>query len=260
MWIYGVIGLAAAAVCAFLAYRLRALHRDIVTTETSTIAELHGLHGAAAQAAGVGYFVQKCEIAGAAMPAPAGSLTSEISGAECVWHKHVVTRKYWTSESQRDSNGRTRERRVQREERVAEQETGEAFLVDDGTGQLLVRPAGAVEHMTKTVDRFEPHEERAQGTELAVGGFKLRLPSRRREGTIGYQHEEWLVRPGEEVYVLGEVSDASGTLTIEKPDLVSMKDEETLLREGRRRLRLLAAAGALSGALGSTFVLLHVLG
>lgn len=72
----------------------------------------------------------------------------------------------------------------------------------------------AVEHMEKVVDRFEPHEDRRDRTELSIGKLNLKLSTKEREITIGYQYEEWVLRPGRRLYVLGEAGDSSGGLWI----------------------------------------------
>ncbi|WP_053204495.1 GIDE domain-containing protein [Jiangella muralis] len=230
----------------------------MITTETFTAQELRTLQAAAAEAAGPGVFRQSCELAGIAQPSPSGAMKSEISATECVWHKHVVTRKFWETERKRDSNGNYRNRRVEKKEQVADQESEQPFLVTDETGSVLVHPGRAVEGVEKTVDRFEPHDEEEERTELSIGSFSLSLPKTQREGTIGYQYEEWVLEPGRKLYVLGEVSDASGELAIEAPTLVSTKDEETLLQETRSKQRLLLIGAAVAAVAGCVLIVVGV--
>ena len=259
MWIAGLIALAVAGFCGYLILKARKRQRKMITTETFTAQELRTLQTAAAEAAGPGVFRQQCEVAGTAQPSSSGVLKSEISATECVWHKHVVTRKFWETERRRDSNGDYRNRRVEKKEKVADRESEQAFLITDETGSILVHPGKAVEGADKVVDRFEPEDEKEERTELSIGSFSLSLPKTRREGTIGYEYEEWVLKPGRKLYVLGEAGDASGDLAIEAPSLVSTKDEETLLRETQSKQRLFLLGGVVAAVVGVVLIVIDVL-
>ncbi|WP_116949447.1 GIDE domain-containing protein [Jiangella endophytica] len=259
MWLVGLVLLGVAGFCGFLVVRARGRQRQMITTDTFTAQELRTLQAAAAEAAGPGVFRQTCEVAGTAQPSASGALKSEISATECVWHKHVVTRKYWETERKRDSNGNYRNRRVEKKEKVADRESEQPFLVTDETGSVLVHPSRGVEGVEQIVDRFEPHDEKEERTELSIGSFSLSLPKTQREGTIGYQYEEWVLEPGRKVYVLGEAGDASGELAIEAPTLISTKDEETLLRESRSKQRLFLLGATVAAVAGIALIVIGVL-
>lgn len=260
MWIVGLVALAVAAFCGYLFYKARNQRHEMITTETMTAQELTSLQAAAAEAAGPGAFQQKCEVVGVAEPGPSGTVKSEISATECVWHRHVVTRKYWTTERRRESNGTYRTRRVEKEETVAERESQDPFYVRDSTGTVAVRPVtGALAHMRQVVDRFEPHTEAKEGTTLSIGGLNLSLPATQREGTVGYKYTEWVLTPGTNVYVLGVAGDASGELTIDNPTLVSTKNEETLLADAKRKALLMAGIAVVAAVAGVVLILVDVI-
>ncbi|MGW5358818.1 GIDE domain-containing protein [Actinopolymorpha pittospori] len=239
MIVVGVIALAAALGCAYFAWRARGRQHIMVTTETYAARDLHALALAAAQAVGPGAFRQRCEVAGPVAADVSGPLRSEIGDAECVWHRHVVTRKYWHTDH--DSNGRPE--RVEREEQVAERSSGAGFLVTDPSGAVLVhpgktRPDGAL----KVVDRFEP------------GNAPNGDPD-----TIGYHYEEWALAPGEQVYVLGEASDATGELAIVEPSIISTRSEVDLLRRTRLHEKAFSVATAAGVVLGPVLILVGAL-
>ncbi|NED99741.1 E3 ubiquitin ligase family protein [Phytoactinopolyspora halotolerans] len=260
LWIAGLVALVVAGYCGYLVYTSRRRQHEMITTETLTAQELQTLRDAAAEAAGAGYFQQKCEVVGKAEPGPAGTITSEISTTECVWHRHVITRKYWTTERRRDSNGNYRTRRVEREETVATRESEEPFHVRDHTGTILVRPkAGTFEHMRQVVDRFEPHDDSAEGTTLSLGSFSFTLPATRREGTIGYKYTEWVLTPDTPVYVLGTAGDGGGELAVEDLSLVSTKDEEALLAAARKKERFALAGGIVAAVVAVGLILAGIL-
>ncbi|MEW1653859.1 MULTISPECIES: E3 ubiquitin ligase family protein [unclassified Streptomyces] len=233
--------------------RARAMER----TETLPVRELKALHGAAEEAAGPGHFRYRCEVAGQALPHKNGALRSELEGAECVWHKHKITRRY--EERYRDGSG-NRKRRT-RTEVVSENSSVTAFFVEDGTGRMVIRPGsenfiGA----EKVLDRFEPHT--GSGNRLAIGPLSLDLGGG--NGTIGYRREEWIVRPGSRAYVHGEASDASGLLAVGAPAeggvfVLSARSEEELLRsEGHRMLGYGIGTG-LAALAGLTLIVLGIL-
>ncbi|MFI7098212.1 GIDE domain-containing protein [Streptomyces sp. NPDC050161] len=252
-WIAGLIALVAAALCGFLHRVSRTRTRVMERTETLPVRDLRALHEAAADAAGAGHFRYRCEVAGQARAHKDGALRSQIAELDCVWHRHKVTRKY--EETYRDGNG-NRKRRT-RTEVVSEHATSTAFFVEDATGKMVIRPGEhTVVGAEKVVDRFDPHT--AGGNSLSIGPLSLNLGG---DGTIGFRHEEWIVRPGSRFFVHGEAGDGGGRLAVGAPEeggvfVMSVKPEEELLR-GERRKALLLAAG--TGVLGVAAVALLVL-
>jgi hypothetical protein len=254
VWIFGLVLLAAGLVCGFFAWNAKSKERKMITTETLTSQALGELAAAAAQAAGPGSFRYTCEIAGTVQPGPDGVLKSELSSTECVWHKHVVSRKYWETRRERDSDGDYRTRRVESWERVAERRSDQPFSVVDATGTVGVL-AGSREPdgLEQVVDRFEPSNEQ-QGTKLSFGGFSLNLGGGR-EGTIGYKYEEWVLRPGRRLYVLGEANDANGPIVVANPSIISTKDEQQLIQEARTSQRWLTIGGAVAAVAGVVLII-----
>lgn len=258
MWIAGLVGLVLAAVFGYLASRARSRLRAMAGAETLTARELTALQEAAATAAGAGFFQHECEVVGVAEPGSNGVLRSELSDTECVWHRHIVTRKYWTTERRRNSNGDYRSHRVERQERVADAESSQPFSVRDQTGTVVVHPAGALDDMEQVVDRFEPEDEADRRTEISLGKFHLSLPSGAREGTIGYSYEEWVLRAGQRLYVLGEASDAGGELAFVKPSLVSTKNEAELTGDFERKQKIFTAVAGVAAVVGIVLVVIGV--
>lgn len=258
MWIFGIVLLVVGLVCAFFAWNAKSKERKMITTETLTSQQLGELAAAAAQAAGPGSFRYTCEVTGTVQPGPGGALKSELSSTECVWHKHVVSRKHWETRRERDNDGNYHTRRVESWERVAERRSDQPFTVVDETGSVAVL-AGTREPdgVEQVVDRFEPSNEQ-QGTQLSFGGFNLNLGGAR-EGTIGYKYEEWVLRPGRRLYVLGEANDANGQITIANPSIISTKDEQQLIQESRSSQRWLSIGGAVAAVAGVVLIVVGLL-
>jgi hypothetical protein len=240
MIIAGVVLLVVAAVAVGIALAGRRRWQVMVGAPTSTSGDLRlHLETAAGLGATGGGFARPCELVGSAGPGPHGELRSELSGAPCVWYRYEVRRRYWDTE--RDSDGRRR--RVQRTETVTELASAAAFTLADDAGTVLVDPTGgSVDKAERVLDRFEPDES---------------------GDTIGYEKEEWILRAGTRLYVLGEATDRSGDLAVGKPDkglfIISTRSEAELTAGARRRQQIGMAVGAVALVAALVFLALGAL-
>lgn len=238
MWMLGLLLLAGGAAALYGAVRTQRRVHAMLAAETLSVPELEQLRGISDELGARGGFRKVCEVVGAAHPSPAGLLRAELTGIECVWHARRVQRRY--RHHSRDEHGRIRV--STRTETVAEQSSAQGFaLIRDGhtIGVDLGgrRPDGA----EQVADRFEPGGSRGDGWANALGGA--------RDETLGYQHTEWVLRPGTPLYVLGEVHDATGPLVIAPPAdgspfVLSTRPERQLIAADRSRQKLLAWGGA----------------
>lgn len=241
-----VVAVAAAAWGRVVTRRIRVM----MATETLTADQLRHLWTAAREAAGEGQFRYRCEVVGAAQRFDGGSGRSQLKGVACVWSRHRITHKYW--ERTRDRNGRSK--RVQRSKVISEHADEWPVLVRDATGEVVVQlPGKGVHEPEKVLDRLE-RGGAAKSRTLRLGSLSLSLP--RSNDTIGYQHEEWVVRPGRRLYVHGEATDASGDLVIGPPSdgglhIVSTQSEERLLRDKRRNVTVAAWTARIAGGGGA---------
>lgn len=245
--IIGVVLLVAAAVGFYFMRRARDELHAMIGAETLPINELELLRKASDEVGARGGFRKQCEVVGAAHPRPEGVLVSELSKTECVWFRYVVKRRY---ERVRYRDGR---RHVDRgSETVAEHTSWEGYALRDDHGVLIgVDPNGTnPDRPEKVVDRFEPHNP--QGPTV----FGFQLPNIfDNSGTVGYEYQEWVIRPGRRLYVLGEVHDKIGPLVIGKPEqkgffIISTRSEQEVRDSRRTQHRLLAfgiPAAALAG-------------
>lgn len=252
------IGLVLLAVAALFAWKTRqsdARISSLERTETVSVSELRALQQAAAAAAGPGHFRYACEVAGTAQPHKNGLLKSQLEKVECVWHRHKITRKY--EEVRRDSKGNRR--RTTKHETVSQHRSGTAFFVDDGSGKVVIRPAGAdVVGAAKPLDQFRQHE--GGRSEVKIGPITLKG---RDGGTIGFKHEEWVLRAGRSLFVHGEASDANGYLEIGEPAeggefIVSGKGEKELIRHGKKELMIGALVTGLCALAGVALIIVDL--
>lgn len=247
MLIFGIAVLVAAVVGFFFMRKARGELHAMIGAETLPVSELEQRRSTADELGGRGGFRERCEVVGAAHPRPEGLLVSELSSSECVWYRYRVRRHYERQRSGPDNRTR-RERKIQT---LVEHTSGEGYAVQDDGGQLIgVDPNGTrPDHPERFVKRFEPHQK--QGPTL----FGVQLPRMfDLSGTIGYEYEEWIIRPGQRLYVLGEVHDRIGPLVIAKPEqgyfIISTRSEQELRRTRRKRHTLLSTGVLIAAPLG----------
>ena len=257
MLIAGVVLLLVAAGALWFARSERAEARKVTATETLGCGELSTLSTSVAGEVGGGSFRQRCEVVGKAEAGEAGVLKAPESGADAIWHRSVVTHKYWEMEERREEN-RTRHVRVEKEETVSDIRSDTPFQVRDDSGAVLVSPAGAdVDEPERVVDRFERHEGERESVGEAVLDAFLRVGNE--TGTIGFKHEEWVIRPGARVYVHGEATDATGQVSFAKPSddgdfIVSLRSEAEIVGDAERNAKIAAIAAAVAAVAGLALI------
>jgi hypothetical protein len=264
MLVGGIVLLVVAVAALFVARTQRARRQSYAGTERSACGDLDALARSVSAEAGAGSFRQTCEIGGRARPGPSGELKAPLSGQASVWYRATITHKSW----QTVTTGTGQDRRTERREdsNVVSDETSQApLIVDDGTGQVLVDPRGAdVDHPEVSLDRFEPHAGGPQqgGTEIEAFGVTVRTGSD--SGSLGFHRREQIIRPGRELYVLGEARDASGTLEVGKPGtgrfVISSRSEQELTASAGRWASIATAVAVVAGIAGAALVIVGLMG
>ncbi|ACU95553.1 E3 ubiquitin ligase family protein [Saccharomonospora viridis] len=259
MWIVGVVLLIVAVVAFFYMKHTRSELHAMIGTETLSIPQLEQYRQASDEVGGRGAFRKTAEVVGAAHPGPHGPLKAELSKTECVWYRYRIDRHYEVIEY-RDG----KRHRRKRTERVAEHTSAQNYAVIDEEGRTIgVDPNGTKpDSVEQTVSRFEPHRGNSQSIELF--GFKLPTMLGRGDSTIGYDYKEWVIRPGQRLYILGEVHDRFGPLMIGKPAqgghfIISTRTEEELRASRVKRHKLLAITVITSFVLGWVLLIADLL-
>lgn len=245
LWIGILLALAGAAVFYGAVRTQRRVHA-MMAAETLSVPELLEAAGIAAELNGApGTFRKVCEVVGRTAPAPVGMLRSDLAGVECVWHAHRVERRY----ERRERDGEGRMRTTTHTETVAERVSPHGWpLLRDGH-TVGVDPGGRrPEPVEQVLDRFDPADDRGRGGDR----------------TLGYRNQEWVLRPGVQMYVLGEVDDRDGPLVIRAPRdtshpfVLSTRTEQELTEADRRSQRLWSRGGAALVVLGLVLAVVGV--
>ena len=212
-------------------------------TETLSCADIDTLARGVQSEVGGG-FHERCEVVGQAAPGEGGAIKAPHSGVEVVWHRSTVTHRYWEMEEKVVDGDRTRNR-VEREEVVSNITSSSPFAVRDATGVVAVNPDGAdVDRPERVLDRFDPHVENSSAPVPSglAGVLSSFLRSGSQSGTLGFEYEEWVIRPGARLYVHGEVSDASGRVAFAKPAegryMISTRSEEQIVGAAERNAKI----------------------
>jgi hypothetical protein len=254
----GVLLLLIGAGALFYARSQKRKRGELASAETIGCNDLATLHGGTSAETGPGLFAHRCEVVGAAQPAQGEPVAAPLSGQPSVWHRQRVTHKYWERRRERDPNGGTRTRRVERSRVMADETSSVPFAIDDGTGRVLVDPRDAeMDRIEQSVDQFEPDTSGSEGgATVSAFGFSVQLGAD--SGSIGFQREEWVIRPGARLYVLGEASDRTGTLVMGKPSdgrlLISTRTEEEIAAASEKRARIAGIAGGIAAAAGVALI------
>jgi hypothetical protein len=237
---------------------------QIKGTETSRAGELAEVAGEVAKEMGAGSFNQTVEVKGKAVCDE--PLTSELAKAACVFYAMRVTREYEETFWETDANGHRMQRTRRGQEIVAQNTRSAPFRIDDGSGNILIRPDGAQFVPEKAFSQFQPGE--AQGTTLTFGGLSINLGGLNLGGrrTLGYRYEEDIIPLGRDLYVLGEAADSGGELAVQKPHdkktrfIISCKSEEELVRSTTTAIIALLISGIIAGIGGVTLLVLALTG
>lgn len=253
MIIIGILLVAAAVGGFFLMRHTRSQLHTMIGTETLSIPELEELRRASDEVGGRGGFRKIAEVVGAAHPSPEGVLVAEVSKTECVWYRYKVERHYEHVEYRDGKRHRSR-----RTEKVADFTSTRGYALIDEQGRTIgVDPGGTEpDGREQTVDRFEPHQGEVR---FSLFGIDIRAD----DSTIGFDYKEWLIRPGQRMYILGEVHDKIGPLVIAKPDggghfIVSARTEDELRRDRTRKHKLLAIGVVIAFAAGLALTVIGI--
>lgn len=262
--ILGGIVLLVIAVAALLYARSQTRRREaMAATKTSSCGELDRLAAEASRTGGPGKFSQSCEVVGAARPAPgAAELKAPFSGQPAVWHRTRITHHYWERRRRRRADGSHDWDRQETSRVISDERSQAPFAVDDGTGQVLISPIEAdIEGAEKSFSQFEPDDRSSEGA-FSVFGIEVQLGSGSR--SIGFEREEWVVRPGTRLYTLGEISDRGGRLQIGKPIdggrlIISSRSEQELQAAAARRSKIATIGGAVAAVAGVALLVVGLL-
>lgn len=258
MIIIGVILIALAGLLLFLRKRTQDKLLEIRYVKTSSVSEVLELQQSIAAEVGPGGFKQQTELKGTAQCET--PLKAELSEEPCVYYSMSVEERYEERYTERDSQGNTQQRTRTGSSVVASNTQATRFQIDDGTGVLDVDSDGASIDARTVMDKYEPYS--GGGGSLNIGSFTLNfggtIGGARR--VLGYHYRESIIAPGQQLYVLGEVDDSSGTPVMKRPSekgkpfILSIKSEEEITRSSERSINFMLY-GAIACAVGG-FVLI----
>lgn len=161
-------------------------------------------------------------ITGTAGAGRAGLIVSAVNGEPCVWHRHTI--RHRDSGSSPDSRGNRR--RTSGSKRVADVASREPFALKANGVGIEVRP-----------DNMRVDRPLRRGTRTLPGLVSKPFPDGTAEGVSApgtYHHEEWIIRAGVPLYVLGEVIARPPHVMVRRPakgpHLISTRDTVGLIR------------------------------
>jgi hypothetical protein len=237
---------------------------EIQSTETFSTKDLQNLYSSVKTEVGAGGFSKVVEVKGSVKCE--SPLNAELSAQSCVYYSMSVVREFEETVEEKDSDGNYRTVTKRGSETISSNTQSVPFYVEDETGKILINPNDANIDSQKVLDKFESAEY-ASGSMLTFGGFSLNLGgllSGRR--TLGYRFQESILPLGRKVYVLGEATDTSGELAIQKPRekgkkyIISMKSEEELVSGAKSTIKWTLYAAIACDAIAVVLIILGILG
>ena len=228
MLLFGLVLIALGAAAIVAAHRRRDLRFAMIGASTSEVRDIEIEREALVELGSPGGFRRISAVVGHAHPDDDGPLRSPQTGTECVWWRRTVRRR--TSQ-----DGAW--------EMLEEAASDRAFVLVEETGNIGVDPRGVVVTAPEQVGGRD---------DWTVDGV--------------VRHEEWVVRPGAELYVHGEAHDRDGSLVLAHPEsptdpfLVSTRASGALREDSLLLQRRWAWGGGASGVAGLALVVAALLG
>ncbi|MGH3388761.1 MAG: GIDE domain-containing protein [Actinomadura sp.] len=146
---------------------------------------------------------------------PGGPVTAPLSGIECAWYLVQVRERFRVWHPGPIGPGR-----LERQVTVARQLSARLAVRDD-TGGLRVDAMGAEYFLGPP--SYHAFEERVggDGTLMAELARVFGTPLRSRHGTmtVGFLVEEWVLREGDELRIVGQARSEIGEVVLAKPAL-----------------------------------------
>lgn len=240
--------------CTWKFFNLKEKIYQMKLAETVTIQSLQESAAEIAAEIGPGGFNQFCEIKGALRSDK--PLQGELSGQPCAYYETSVTRRWEERYEEYDAQAkRTVSKTRSGSEVVSSNKRQTTCEVDDTTGRLELRLDGADIDLIQSFSSFEPGERPSGNLQIAGFSLNIGIGSGGGRRTLGYEYTERLLPLDTAVYVLGEVRDSEGGLSMRKPDdpkqkfFVTTKSEEELLREAANSQKMVLIGAILCGVL-----------
>lgn len=263
-----VIGIVLLIGAFFAANKVIKAKRDLGALSASSpmsAQELAAMHAYGPPPGSEGQHSSACQITGAAQPGPAGLLKSKLTNTDCVWFRYKITRHY--IDIDRDSDGSTD--RNKRSETWDEGESSEVIqLVDAHGGTVLVDPRGGrPDGVHRVLNRKETKEQPDAFSQMFSGDIKggLKEIFRSDDGrTTAMEYEEWVLKPGTPLFVLGEARNGAGALTVGKPAgkhsfIISTKSAEEIKAQKASHQKWALIAAPLAGVAGLAALIVGII-
>jgi len=275
-------GLAGGSLWAGQRQRRRLTH--LLATRPTTLTELQGLQVDVAQEIGAGSFRERVKLQGTLLCEQ--PLTAPFSGEPCVAYSSSIVELYEELVEHTDQEGK-RSRSWQHGEHVMSSEDRRCrFQLGQGQLKASVDPEGAELEMQSVFSRTEPADwtglpggvgfggaEGLAGTLMASAALVGSVLGASSQGSLapgtrrrlGFRRDESIFPAHGDLFLVAEVSDASGTLCLQKPSgeglfMIRRGGEEQLQQQLRRWARIWSWAAAVLAVVAVLAVLSALFG
>lgn len=237
-----------AYLCIWIARRAGQRVDALGGTATTSCHDLRQLFTGVAGEVGSGALTQIVELQGKAVPLEGKPLTTPLGDQPCVWYRSQVIEHYREYETR--GTGRERKRVLADKTRTLSDEKSRSnFLLDDGTATVEIDISDvAIDRPVEILDRMRQEDDDDWTTRIGIelaGGLHISVHD---EGTVGFQHKEWAIPVGQQLFVMGEAREEAGQLRIAKPRgngefIVSTRAEQEIAKRANRASKAYAVIG-----------------
>lgn len=262
--IIGVVLIGLSALLINLRKKSRDKLLEIKFIQTSSAKDLKELHQSIKDELGTtGGFKQLTEVKGVVKCDK--PLTGELSGQPCIFYQMDVSERYEEMYYVKDSKGNSQRRTRTGSASVASNIQSIHFDVEDTTGRITVNPNGADIEPVQVVSKYE---QSMQGrNSISFGGFSLNVNRSTGDRKIlGYEFTEKIIPLDRRVYVIGEATDTSGELMIQRPSekgkpfIITLKSEEELTKDKEANIKALMVGSILCLIAGLAAIVYGIIG
>ena len=260
MWIIGIGLLLLGGMFFWISKRNKGKLEVLQSTENATVEFLKKLAAEMVESVGAGSFAYKAQTRGKVVCDE--PLISELGEIPCVHYNAKVQRKYEETYYQENSEGKRERKTRTGAETVSANRRSTTFYLEDGGERIRIDPDGAEIICEKVISRYEPTESMS-GDLFRIGGFSLNLTAPFSSGdrrTLGYSFEEKAISVGDEVFVLGEVTDRNGELRIQHPAeknekfIISTRGREAMVRSLESGIKAMTVGAIVCAVIGIVLI------
>ncbi|MCB9189375.1 MAG: hypothetical protein H6599_08855 [Flavobacteriales bacterium] len=254
MWVIGVILIAVGIGLFFYKKKVEDKLLDVKYYDQTDIKSAVETCLSVSQELGTGHYSQMIKVSAKAHSDQ--PLVGEFSDSPCVYYEASVVHEFEKLVERKDENGKVHRNWVGGTEMVGSTRQGGLFHLNDGSGDVMVNIDGAKLTINSAVNQFK-----SSGGSVNFSFGTYYPENTRQKRSKGYRELESNIPVGQQLFILGELNDRSGTPTItissekKNPFIVSIKSEEQVISGLEGKIKGLNIGAIACGVIGVIMII-----